>query len=162
MIGSVPGKLATSTGGGRTRRLEPAGLVHQGEQPVQADRGPDARQPPRGEQAGEVVVPSPRGDAAELLPALDRRLEDDARVVVEPSRQAQVDGDPILGNARRVEQVEHGPEVGDSLAGVGVRAQRGLDFAKDLDAAAAGLGEVEHPAGLLRQPSPAPPSCAAF
>ena len=45
--GSVPGKFATSTGDGRRRRLEPARLVQQGQQPVEADRGTDARQPPR-------------------------------------------------------------------------------------------------------------------
>ena len=145
-------------GRGGRRRLEPARLVHQGEQPVEADRGPDARQPPRREEAGEVVVSSPRGDAAELLPALDGGLEDDARVVVEAAGQAEVDGDPVLGNARGVEQVEHGPEVGDPLAGVGVRAERGLGLAEHVHAAPAGLGELERPGSACSAVSPAPPS----
>ena len=129
--GSVPGKLATQHRGRRRRPLQPAGLVHQGQQPVEPDRRPHARQPPRGEQAREVVVPPARGDAAELLPAVDRGLEDDARVVVEPAGQAEVDRDPILGNSRRVEQVEDRPQVGDPLGRrIGVRAERVLGLAR--------------------------------
>ena len=47
IAGSTPGKFATSTGTVVDEPLEPAGLFHQRQQPVQPDRGADAGQAPR-------------------------------------------------------------------------------------------------------------------
>jgi len=99
---------------------ERAAQVRVSKQAVEADRGPDAGEPPRREQAGEVVVSPPRGDAAELLVALHGGLEDDPRVIVESPRQTKVQSDPVLGDSRRVEHSEDRPEIGDPLGGARV------------------------------------------
>jgi hypothetical protein len=101
------------------RRAQPARLVHQGEQPVEADRCAHAGQSSRREQARQIVVPSARGHAAVLLPALDGRLEDDAGVVIEATRQAQVDRQAVPRHAGHIQHVEDRPEVGDPLRDLG-------------------------------------------
>src|SRR5262249_23020537 len=118
-------------------------------QAVQSDRGTDTRQAAVGEQAGEVVVAAPRADAAEPLPAVDGGLEDDARVVVESPRQAEVDAEPIVRNARGVEQVEDRAEVGDPLGRPQVTAQLRFGGGEDLPAATSLFGEVENALGLI-------------
>ena len=122
IAGSAPGKFATRTGA-VVAVPSASRLVHQGEQPVEPDRGPDARQPPVGEQAREVVVPPARGDAAELLPAVDGRLEDDPRVIVEPAGQAEVDldADPAGRPPRRAGR---GPSRRLAIPSAGARAIR--------------------------------------
>ena len=86
--------------GRRFHRGDPVEFFEAREQPVDAQRGADAGERLLRVESGEVVVPAARADAAERGQVVEKALEHDAGVVVEPAGNGGIDGDPPVGHAR--------------------------------------------------------------
>ena len=114
--------MPTTATSGRARRSLHALLLHREHRPVEADPEADPRRRPAAEELGEAVVAAAATDGLLLTLATgDDELERRARVVVEAAHQPMVDDVP---HAQRIEQVEHGAEVGAALVAQVVGALR--------------------------------------
>ena len=96
--------------------LEPSGLLHQCQQAIQADRRPDAGQPPRGEQARRgrrTARPRRRCRTAPSRPPSSRRPPPCNSRAPGPNR-GRSRGDPA-GTPEASRSVQDRPQVGDPL-----------------------------------------------
>ena len=119
----MPGKFATSTGTVvAVPPSQPASSIRASSRsrPIEAPTPGSRREVNR---LARLSYRPPEAMLPNCSQPVDRRLEDDAGVVVEPAGQAEIERDAVQRHAGGVEQVEHGAEVGDSLGG-GRRATR--------------------------------------
>ena len=92
--------------GSRGDFLQKGQLLHGGQQPVQAERGADARQGLPGIQTGEVVIAAARADAADAGQVRQRRLINGARVIIEAAGDRQVEVELLVGQSSRASHVD--------------------------------------------------------
>ena len=108
-----------------------------------------ARQLPGREEACQVVVPAARGDAAELLPAIDRGLEHDAGVVVESASKAKINCNAFLRHLGGFQEIKDRTKTCNALNHpAAALLQASVCRREDLDSAAAGFDEIEDLRGL--------------
>ena len=126
--------------------------LHREHRPIEADPESDARRRPTTEELGQAVVAAAAADGVLLaLAPGDEELERRARVVVEAAHQPMVDD---VAHAHRVEQVEHGAEVGTALVAQVVAALRraiGQVGRQVLVVEDAQRVDLEAPAGVIGQ-----------
>ncbi len=96
-------------------RLDHAVLLERREQPGQPDGDADARQLTVDERACQVVEPASRADAADALVVHEHGLVHRAGVVIETARDAEIDGEAVVGDAQRTHVADHFREFGHAL-----------------------------------------------
>ena len=93
-------------------QIEPAEFLEARQQSVDAERRPDARQRLLCVESGEIVVAAAGADAAKRRQVVEKTLQHDPRVVVEPAGDRWIDHDPSLRHARLPHAVEKAPQRG--------------------------------------------------